>query len=324
MRTKLVVLSLAVALLAAALSAAAQPPTPLVLRYSDEVKVIAVYPLEVKYGSWARIVLDLTALQNITVEELRAKVVLVTERGSAALLDRKLLAGHSMARGDELQWTLEFQAVVPQPPVEPFLELYLHLSYSVNGTPRVLEYKAPITIVPPQTYSELSSALASAQAKAALADQLSRQLEDLKAKYAAEANKSALLASELQAARAENAELRARLAELLAENGYLKANVSFLLSQLARLSSENAALRAEVGALREQLASLRGQHTTLQDQYSMAMGELQLLKTAYERLLSESNLLKGLLVALAAALLLWSAAKLRASRRSPPPPPPPP
>ena len=324
MRINLAVLSLAVVLLAAALSAAAQPPTPLVLRYSDEVKVVAVYPLEVKHGSWARIVLDLTALQNITVGEFRVKVVLVTERGSFVLVDRKLLTERSMAKGDELQWAIEFQAAVPQPPVEPFLELYLCLSYSVNETPRVLEYKAPIALVPPQTYSELSSALASAQAKAALADQLSRQLEDLRTKYAVEANKSALLASELQSVRAENAELRARLEELLAENSYLKADVSALLAQLARLSSENSALRAEVGALQEQLASLRGQHGMLQDQYSMAMGELQQLKSAYEKLLSESGTLRGLLAALAAALLAWAVVRWIVRRRTSPPPPPPP
>lgn len=325
MRVKLVALPLVVALLAATL-AAAQPPTPLVLRCGDEVKVVAVYPLEVKYGSWARVVLDLTALRNITVGEFRVKVVLVTERGSAVLLDRKLLTGLSMARGDELQWTLEFQAAVPQPPVEPFLELYLYLSYSVNATARVLEYKAPITIVPPQTYSELSSALASAQAKAALADQLSKQLEDLKARYAAEANRSALLASELQRARAENAELRARLEALLAENSYLRANISALLSQVARLSSENSALRAEVSSLQEQLASLRSQHSMLQSQYSAAAGELQLLRGTYEKLLSESSLLKGVLAALAAALLAVGVVKWGARRKAslPPPPPPPP
>ena len=324
MRVKLVLLSLAVALLAAAHTAAAQPPTPLVLKYSDEVKVIAVYPLEVKYGSWARVVLDLTALQNITVEELRVKVTLRTERASAALLDRKLLAGQSMAKGDELQWSLEFQVAVPQPPVDPFLELYLYLRYSVDNASRVLEYKAPMALVPPQTYSELLSALASAQAKAALADQLSKQLEDLKARHAAETNKSALLASELQSARAENARLRARLEELLAENSYLKANVSALLAQLARLSSENSALRAEVGSLQEQLAGLKGQHGMLQNQYSMTMGELQQLKSAYEKLLSESGTLRGLLAALAATLLAWAVVKWVVRRRASPPPPPPP
>ncbi|MEM1516516.1 MAG: hypothetical protein QXU91_07865 [Thermofilum sp.] len=313
----------ALALATLALSALAQPPTPLVLR-TAEVKIVAVHPLEVKYGSWTRIILDFTALANISVSELRARVVLVTERGSFTLLDRKLLSKANLSRGQELQWSLEFQASAPQPPpVEPFLELYLYVNYTVNGEKRVLEHKSPVTLVPPQTYEELQRALAAAQEKAAQADKLRGELSSLQQKLSAETNRSALLASMLSSFQAENAELRKQVQQLAAENGALKANLTLLLSELERLRREQARLVSEKSELERQLASLAGEHSGLRSQYAALAVELNALRAAYEKLLSETGLLRGVLAILAVAALL-AAGFTFAKRRKPLPPPPPP
>lgn len=313
--------SLVIALLT--LTALAQPPTPLVLR-TDEVKIVAVYPLEVKYCSWTRIVLDLTALANLTVHEFRVRVVLVTERGSFTLLDRKLLANANLSRGRELQWSVEFQASVPQPPpVDPFLELYLYVDYTAGAGRRVLEYKSPVTLVPPQTYEELRRALSAAQEKAAQVDKLKGEVSALQQRLSAETNRSAVLASVLSSIQAENAELRKQLQQLTAENGALKANVTLLLSELERLRREEARLLSEKGELERQLASLRGEHSGLRSQYAALAGELSALRAAYEKLLSESGLLKGLLAALVIAASL-AAGFVFVKRRKPLPPPPPP
>lgn len=302
----------------------AQPPTPLVIRLED-VKLVAVYPLEVKYGSWTRILLDLTALANMTVKEVRARVVLVTERGAFTLLDRRLLANVNLTQGQQLQWSLEFQASIPQPPpVEPFLELYITADYTTHQGRRVLEYKSPVTLVPQLTYEELYRAYAAAQAKAAQADQLQRELSVLQQRLAAETNKSSILSSVLQVLQAENAELRRRVELLVSENSALRANLSILGSELAKLRETAQRLLAERGDLESRLASLSGEHTRLRDQYTMVLSELGALRSSYERLLSESGLLKGILASLVVAAAFLTVYYFKRRRPSPPPLPPPP
>ncbi|MEM2275258.1 MAG: hypothetical protein QXD46_07830, partial [Thermofilum sp.] len=66
-----------------------------------------------------------------------------------------------------------------------------------------------------------------------------------------------------------------------------------------------------------------GEHSGLRSQYAALAVELNALRAAYEKLLSETGLLRGVLAILAVAALL-AAGFTFAKRRKPLPPPPPP
>ncbi|ABL78400.1 hypothetical protein [Thermofilum pendens] len=294
------VLAALLALLVVSAYVSAQTPTPMTINVNRDLKVIATYPLEVKYGSWARLVLDVTALKNVTVNKLRVVIVLVYESGEAVLVDRVLLQGKQMPAGYEYQATIEFQVAVPQPPVEPFLELYLVLDYSVNDTARYFEYKAPIAMAPRATYGELSAALAEAQRKAYEADrlaeqvsQLSQRVRSLEIALANESGKCSALGEQLRSVSSEWGALKEKAGALKAENDALKARVS-------ELESENARLRSELASLKEEKGSLASRLTSVQESYQSLLTELGSLRQKYESLSFVASALQAALVALAA------------------------
>ena len=165
MRSSLITVPL-IALVAAL--AVAQTLTPLTLNVNRELKIIASYPLEVKYSSRVRMVFDVTSTANLTVRELRVRITLVHEGGAATLYDALLIKDKYMPPGHQVQQAIEFQASIPapRPPVEPFLEMLIIVNYTVDGIPRYFEHKASISIMTRMTYSELTAALAEAQQKA--------------------------------------------------------------------------------------------------------------------------------------------------------------
>jgi len=72
----------ALALLLLPALASAQTPTPLVLNLDRDLKIIVTYPLEVKYGSTVRVLFDITAMDNVTVNRMWVRFVLVHEGGA--------------------------------------------------------------------------------------------------------------------------------------------------------------------------------------------------------------------------------------------------
>lgn len=283
-------LALVTVVLAVAVLAAAQTPTPLTLNVDRDFKLIATYPLEVKYSSHVRIVLDLTALKNVTIDRLWVRVVLVHETGAVILVDRVLLRTKRLPPGHQYLTTIEFIASIPRPvpPVDPFLELYLTIEYLVNGTPKFFGYKAPISIVARMTYSELTSALADARREAALAAELARRVRELELKLANMSGRCAVLSEQVKKLSSELALLKEKLGMLKAENALLRARVS-------ELEGENVKLRGEVVTLREERGGLASRLTSARESY-------EALKQSYGALSSEASTLRAALVALAAAV----------------------
>ncbi|RLF05757.1 MAG: hypothetical protein DRK00_03570 [Thermoprotei archaeon] len=300
------------ALLAAV--AAAQIPTPLSLKVDGDLEVAAVYPLEVKYGSWARVVIEVRAFRNLTVNELRVKLVLVHERGRATLVDRIVLKNETMAAGERREVDVGFRATAPAAPLEPFIEMRLTLSYAVNEAAKHVEYRASIAVAPRQTYAELRRQLEEALEKASLVDELKDEVEELRLKLANESGRCSILSEQLEALKAEAASLREELASLRTE-------ASLLRDMISRLEEENRKLRAENAALREERRGLSSRLASVQDSYELLAERLSELRGEYERLLAECTALKAglaaatvLAVALAAALVYpW--ARRRLSRR---------
>ena len=292
--------------------AAAQTPTPLTLNVNRELKVLVVYPLEVKYGSWIRMLFDVTSAANVTVGEMRVRVVFVYESGAVVLFDGPIIQGKPMPPGYQVQRAVEFTVAIPapRPPVEPFLELYITINYTVDGAPRYYELKAPVSIVVRSTYSELVSALAQAQEKAQLADQLAQQVAALEAKLANATGVCALLAQQAQRLSAENTELKLQLGALRAANASLAARV-------AKLEAENALLRNELAALREERGGLASRLTSVESSYASLSSEYAALRREYEALAAQALALKVALAAAAAAAAALAAYLVLHARRGP-------
>lgn len=292
----------------------AEVPTPLLLDVDGDLGITAVYPLEVKYGSWARAVFRVTAFRELTVLKLRVRLILVYERGSAVLADRVLLENESMAAGERRDAALRFRASIPTATVEPFIEMRLTLEYAVNGSTRHIEYKAPIALVPRQTYAELRRQLEEARRNASLVDELVKELESLKLRLANESGRCSALSEQLEALSAEAASLRE-------EVGNLRAEAALLRDRISRLEEENRRLRAENSALREERSGLSSKLASMQDSYELLIAQMSELRKECERLAAESSALKIALVVaavLASALsciLAYQWVKRRAGRR---------
>ena len=300
---------------------AAQTPTPLTLNVNRELKIIASYPLEMKYGSWVRIILDVTSMANVTLNDMRVRVVFVHENGVVTLFEGSVIQGKYMPPGYQVQRALEFQVAIPapRPPVEPFLEMYIVVDYSVDGLARYYEFKAPISIVARATYSELTAALAQAQEKARLADDLSQRVRDLELKLANATGACKVLAEQVAKLSAENNELKLQLGSLRAANTSLSSRVS-------QLEIENALLKNELASLREEKGSLSSKLVSVESSYSALTGELNSLRQKYEALLAEASNLRVAFAAaavvaltLAALLALYFRAGRKPMRGAPPP-----
>lgn len=322
MREKLAILPLCLLLTPIA---AAHTITPLILNVNRELKIVAAYPLEVKYSSWVRIVFDVTSTANVTVREMRVRLVLVHENGAATLFDGSIVRDKRMPPGHQVQRTVEFQASIPapRPPVDPFLELYITIDYEVDGEARYYEHKSPISIVARATYSELTAALTEAQKKAQLADQLARQVHELELKLANASGVCAVLNEQVKKLRAENNVLKMQVGALQAVNASLS-------SRVAQLEAENVALRGELFILREERGGLASKLVNVESSYSALLAELNDLRQKYDTLTTEAANLKTALAAAAtaaAALAVFLAVRARprkSSRAAPLPPPPPP
>lgn len=314
-------LSLLPLVLLVAASVLAQTPTPLVLNVNRDLKIVVSYPLEVKYSSWVRVVFDVTSITNVTVDKFAVRFVLVHDRGSVTLYEALIIQSKAMAPGSQVQRVIEFQASIPapRPPADPFLELHLIVNYSVGGVVKFLEYKAPITIVPPATYSELQAALSGARQKAELADQLAKQVKTLEIKLANESGKCAVISEQLKSLSSEWNLLKEKVGALQAENIALKNRIS-------KLEEENSALRIEISSLREEKGGLSSRLTSVQDSYAALEAELDSLKQKYESVLAEASTLKVALAVAAstvvALIVLLVLQKKSAQRPLPPPPPP--
>lgn len=301
----------------------AQTPTPLVLNLDRDLKIIVTYPLEVKYGSAVRVLFDITAMDNVTISKMQVRFVLVHEGGAAVLYDQAIVENKVLPAGYQIQVAVSFQAAVPQPrpPVEPFLELYMTVEYTVDNKTKFFEYKSAPILVPRATYEELSSALAAAQQKAALADQLAQRVRELELKLANESGKCVVLSEQLRNLNSEWSALKEKVGGLQADNSALKARVS-------ELESENLRLQQELAALKEERGSLSSKLSSTQDIYSATLAELNSLRSRYENLSAEAGTLKVALAvtASAAAVLALALALFLAKRRStqPIPLPPPP
>jgi regulator of replication initiation timing len=311
--------ALALLLLPALVSA--QTPTPLVLNLDRDLKIIVTYPLEVKYGSTVRVLFDITAMDNVTVNRMWVRFVLVHEGGAVILYDQAVIENKVLPAGYQVQFVISFQAAVPQPrpPVEPFLELYMTVEYVADNKTKFFEYKSAPILVPRATYEELSSALAVAQQKAALADQLAQRVRELELKLANESGKCVVLSEQLRNLNTEWSALKEKVGGLQAENSALRARV-------AELESENLKLQQELASLREERGSLSSKLSSTQDVYSATLAELNNLRSRYENLSAEAGTLKVALAvtASAAAVLAVALALFLAKRRNTPPIPPPP
>jgi regulator of replication initiation timing len=293
-----------------------------VLNLDRDLKIIVTYPLEVKYGSTVRVLFDITAMDNVAVNRMRVRFVLVHEGGAVVLYDQAVIENKVLPAGYQLQFAISFQAAVPQPrpPVDPFLELYMTVEYVADNKTKFFEYKSAPILVPRATYGELSSALAAAQQKAALADQLAQRVRELELKLANESGKCAVLSEQLKSLSGDWSALKEKLGGLQAENSALRARVE-------ELESENSRLRQELVALREERGSLSSKLTSAQDAYSAALAELNSLRSKYESLSAEAGTLRVALAATVAALAATAAlALLLAKKRGAPPalPPSPP
>ncbi len=303
--------------------AMAQTPTPLVLNLDRDLKIIVTYPLEVKYGSTVRVLFDITAMDNVTIGKLWVRFVLVHEGGAVILYDQAIVENKVLPAGYQIQVAVNFQAAVPQPrpPVEPFLELYMTVEYAADNRTKFFEYKSAPILVPRATYEELSSALAAAQQKAALADQLAQRVRELELKLANESGKCVVLSEQLRNLKTEWSTLKEKVGGLQAENSALKART-------AELESENFRLQQELAALKEERGSLSSKLSSTQDIYSATLAELNSLRSRYENLSAEAGTLKVALAvtASATAVLAVALALFLAKRRNaqPIPPPPPP
>lgn len=299
--------------------AAAQTPTPLVLNLDRDLKIVVVYPLEVKYGSAVRALFDITATDNVTISEVWVRFVLVYDGRSAVLYDQAIVKDKALPAGHQIQIVVSFQAAVPQPrpPVDPFLELYITVKYAADNGTKFFEYKSAPILVPPATYAELSSELAAARQKAALADELAKRVRELELKLANESGKCTVLGGQLENLTREWSALKEKVGGLQAENSALKARV-------VELESENLRLRQELAALREERGSLSTRLSSTQDVYSATLAELNSLRSKYENLSAEASVLRVALAVAATAALAAALALFLARRRSAPPIPPPP
>jgi regulator of replication initiation timing len=311
----------ALALLLLPALASAQTPTPLVLNLDRDLKIIVTYPLEVKYGSTVRALFDITAMDNVTIGRMWVRFVLVHEGGAVTLYDQAIVENKVLQAGYQIQVAVSFQAAVPQPrpPVEPFLELYVTVEYTADNKTKFFEYKSAPILVPRATYEELSSALAAAQQKAALADQLAQRVKELELKLANESGKCVVLSEQLRNLNTEWSALKEKVGGLQAENSALRARA-------AELESENFKLQQELASLREEKGSLSSKLSSTQDVYSATLAELNSLRSRYENLSAEAGTLKVALAvtASAAAVLAVALALFLAKRRNTPPIPPPP
>jgi len=318
---KLWAAAVALALLLLPVLAFAQTPTPLVLNLDRDLKIIVTYPLEVKYGSAVRVLFDITATDDVVISKLRVRFVLVHEGGTAVLFDQAIVENKELPAGYQVQVAVSFQAAVPQPrpPVDPFLELYVTVEYLADNKTKFFEYKSAPILVPRATYAELSSALAEAQQKAALADQLAQRVRELELKLANESGKCAALSEQLRSLSGEWNALKERVGGLQAENSALRARIE-------ELQAENSRLRQELVALREEKGSLSSKLTSTQDAYTAVLAELGSLRSKYESLSAEASTLKVALAVTASAAVVMAAALalLLAKRRGTPPAPPPP
>ncbi len=304
-------------------TAFSQTLTPLSINFDRDFKLIMAYPLEVKYGSRVRVILDLTALRDALVNTLYVKFVLVHEGGSVTLFEGTLLKFKAFTQGEQYHTSIDFQAAIPapQPPRDPFVELTMKMNYTVGTTEKFYEYRASISLVPRLTYTELTDQLARAQEKAKLADALAAELSNIRLKLANESGRASALSGVVNELMAENKALSNRIGMLESENSALKAELESLRKELETLRSENAALREERSGLFSRL-------TNIEDLYSLATKELASLKKEYDKVLAESNNLKiGLAITLTAFAATLIAVILRrkgfgSGKRLPPPPPP--
>ncbi|RLF01933.1 MAG: hypothetical protein DRK00_10690, partial [Thermoprotei archaeon] len=210
---------------AACILAATSTAPPLAVNLDGNLKLVLAYPLEVKYGSWVKVYLDLTAMEDVVVEELRVRFVLIHERGCSTIFDRVLVESKPLARGEQYQANIAFRVVVPRPPLEPLLQLCIELRYTVNSSLRYFEYKAPAAVVPYCTYEELSQQLEEALEKASLADELAGEVEELRVEVANLTGRCEALEEVLDTMSAERASLVKRIGELQAEKGALESRV---------------------------------------------------------------------------------------------------
>ena len=271
------------------------------------MKLVLAYPLEVKYGSWVKVNLDLTAMEDVVVEELRVKFVLIHERGSTTLLDELLLESTPLARGEQYQADVVFRVSVPRPPVEPVLQLYIKLSYMVNSSSRYFEYKAPIALVPYCTYEELSRQLEEALERASLADELADEVEELKVELANLTGRCETLEEVLSKVNAEKMRLAERVEELQAEKGALENRVEELEMEINKLRLENERLREERSGLNLKLSDMQGRYSSLSSELESLKWEYRQLVDEYARALEEIGFLKTVATALAACIVVGAA-----------------
>ncbi|MEM2217861.1 MAG: hypothetical protein QW731_05725, partial [Thermofilaceae archaeon] len=201
--------------------AISQTPTPLSINFDRDFKLVMAYPIEIKYGSRVRVVLDLTALRDAFVNTLYVKFVLVHENGAVTLFERSLLGPKDFTQGEQYHTSIEFQAAIPtpQPPKDPFIELTVKMNYTVDSTEKFYEYRASISLVHRLTYAELSDQLAKAQEKAELADKLAVELNNLKLKLANESGRASALSNVVNDLMAEHKALINRISELTGRIG---------------------------------------------------------------------------------------------------------
>lgn len=243
---RLAIVALAVLLLTPLLSVAYADEGYIALVEDSNLKISVTYPPEVKVGSCFNLRFQADAFSNMTIDDLRLKVVYYYNGGSEVLYDENLVDSLYVERGWVLTKTISI-CVSRHKVVDPFLEARVDAEYQLESLEtRELSHEWYMSIVREETYEELQEELESANEKV---ESLERQVD-----------------------------------ELLEEIDALMARLDDLQEQFSELNTSHQTLLENYNSLQDQYNKLEEKYNELNEEYRQALVEYERLRTQHEQL----------------------------------------
>ncbi len=278
-----------------------------------DIKVYIEYPLEAREGDWVTIRLELTALNNLTVNELWVTVVYHYSRGENILYDEKVLEDEFIEDGDTRQIKVrvcveKLKCYCP----DPYIELIIEVEYTPEdtGVTERLEYNTYLIAVRDILYDELLDDY----------NELKSEYNKLLEQVSELSDKATVLSRSLANVSGQIKVLRETLSQVREEKGMLEDKVASLEKQLEEKIGEYENLAGKYEELvslneelKKELEDVRNENVVLsqyKSKYELLTEEYSELKEKYSSLVNELSTYKVLTAVLVSALAVVAVALL--------------